>query len=143
MPAIKVRATAMGHYGGHLIPPGKVFFLVDIKDKNGKILHKAEDALALEGKVLGGWMERVTSKVTTETPAEIEARETREAQAEADRQALIAAGIDPDDPEAQEKMAAAALDSGKPKQGMSAPAPVGSNAGDNGKGVSQSDQEVL
>ena len=142
MPAIKVKATAKGYYNGNLIHPGKVFFLIDIKDKSGKIKHKAESALAEEGVVLGGWMERVGAAKATETPEQLEAREAMEAQQEADKQALIAAGIDPDDPEAQEKMAAAGVT--KPKQGMSAVAPAGSNAKDNANaGDSQSAQEVL
>ena len=140
MPAIKVRATAVGQYGGNLIPVGKVFFLVDIKNAAGKIIHKAEDALAEEGVVFGGWMERVGAIKPQESPAELAAREALEAQADADRAVLIAAGIDPDDPEAQTKLAAAAVV--KPKQGMGAVAPLGSSAADNA-GASQSAQEVL
>ena len=138
MPAIKVRAMSRGTYGGHLRQPGDVFFLVDVKDpKTGKIKHAAEQALAIEGEVEGGWMERVDAKAATETPAQIKARESREAQEDADRQAKIAAGVDPDAPEE------VPAEPAKPGQGMQHKAKPGSNAGENSKGSSQSANEVI
>ena len=138
MAAIKVRATQAGTYGGHLRRPGDVFFLVDIKDqKTGKIKHKAEAALAEEGVVWGGWMERVVTSKTQETEEAKTAREEKEAQEQAERDAILAAGGDPDDPKYSPETAA------KPKFGANFQAPEGSNAGDNGKGGSQSSKEVL
>lgn len=70
MPAIKVRATKNGWYGGRFIGKGREFFLTDQKDALGKIkLRKgdnkpltAEAAFADAEASEWGWMVRVQSK---------------------------------------------------------------------------------
>ena len=143
MPAVKVQATKEGWYGGQYRKVGDVFFVVDEKDAlTGEILHFAEDQMDKAGNLLkrgaladkgpGRWMTRVKPPLV-ENPAEVIAREARDAQEKADLRALQFANIDPNSPEAAAIATGAQL-AGKATRGMTAES-KNTSAAENGKDV--------
>jgi len=136
MPAIKVKATQAGWYGGEYRRPGSEFVLVDLKNSDGTV-KTDQNGIALtaetffaDHKLRGGWMK----KVEDQNKAALRAAQARE-----DLKALGKGDQTNSEEDTEEVPNAAGTELVKrPKRGTNAAVEPGSSAGGN-----QSSKEVI